>query len=104
MRVAIVTESFLPDVNGVAHSVQRVVEHLLHRGHAPLVIAPEPPGWTIGGGADVVRVPSVPMPGYPSFRIGLPSRKVEAALREHDPDVVHLASPFAFAAYGAFVA
>ena len=106
MRVAIVTESFLPDVNGVAHSVQRVVEHLLRRGHAPLVIAPEPPTPPLadGGGADVVRVPSVPLPGYPSFRIGLPTRKVEAALREHDPDVVHLASPFAFAAYGAFVA
>lgn len=104
MRVAIVTESFLPDVNGVAHSVQRVVEHLRARGHVPLVIAPEPPTPTIAAAADVVRVPSVPLPGYPTFRIGLPSRRVEAALRAHDPDVVHLASPFAFAAYGAFVA
>ena len=105
MRVAIVTESFLPDVNGVAHSVQRVVEHLHHRGHTPLVIAPEPPTPVLAdGGSEVVRVPSVPLPGYPTFRIGLPSRRVEAALRQHAPDVVHLASPFAFAAYGAFVA
>jgi len=105
MRVAIVTESYLPDVNGVAHSVQRVVEHLRAREHEPLVIAPEPPTPTISdGGTPVVRVPSVPLPGYPTFRIGLPSRKVELALRRHDPDVVHLASPFAFAAYGAFVA
>lgn len=103
MRVAIVTESFLPDVNGVAHSVQRVVEHLRGRGHTPLVIAPEPPTPVIGAD-DVVRIPSVPLPGYPTFRIGLPSRKVEAALRAFAPDVVHLASPFAFAAYGAFVA
>jgi phosphatidylinositol alpha 1,6-mannosyltransferase len=107
MRVAIVTESFLPDVNGVAHSVQRVVEHLTRRGQPPLVIAPEPADDSLPAPADanaVVRVASVPMPGYPSFRIGLPSRKVEAALREYAPDVVHLASPFAFAAYGAFVA
>jgi phosphatidylinositol alpha 1,6-mannosyltransferase len=105
MRVAIVTESFLPDVNGVAHSVQRVVEHLHSRGHTPLVIAPEPPTPVlVDGGSEVIRVPSVPLPGYPTFRIGLPSRKVEAALRQHEPDVVHLASPFAFAAYGAFVA
>jgi phosphatidylinositol alpha 1,6-mannosyltransferase len=103
MRVAIVTESFLPDVNGVAHSVQRVVEHLRNRGHAPLVIAPEPLTPVIAGD-DVVRIASVPLPGYPTFRIGLPSRKVEAALRRFAPDVVHLASPFAFAAYGAFVA
>lgn len=110
MRVAIVTESFLPDVNGVAHSVQRVVEHLHERGHTPLVIAPEPPEpvdprvSSLVVRSEVIRVPSVPMPGYPTFRIGLPSRRVEAALRRHAPDVVHLASPFAFAAYGAFVA
>ncbi len=107
MRVAIVTESFLPDVNGVAHSVQRVVEHLHQRGHTPLVIAPERPEGPVPleeARAEVIRVPSVPMPGYPTFRIGLPSRRVEAALRRHAPDVVHLASPFAFAAYGAFVA
>jgi phosphatidylinositol alpha 1,6-mannosyltransferase len=52
----------------------------------------------------VIRVPSVGLPGYPSFRVGLPTRRVAAALREHRPDVVHLASPIALAAQGAFVA
>ena len=41
MRIAYVTESFPPDVNGVAHTAVRVAEHLLSRGHQPLVIAPE---------------------------------------------------------------
>jgi phosphatidylinositol alpha 1,6-mannosyltransferase len=109
MRVAIVTESYRPDVNGVSHSVQRVVEHLLARGHDPLVIAPEPdPARPRQDGDDgpcrVLRVPSVPLPGYPAFRIGLPSRRVEAAIAAHATDVVHLASPFALAAHGAFVA
>jgi phosphatidylinositol alpha 1,6-mannosyltransferase len=103
MRVAIVTESYRPDVNGVSHSVQRVVEHLLARGHDPLVVAPEPEAEPPPDDpCPVVRVPSVPLPGYPAFRIGLPSRRVEAALR--GADVVHLASPFALAAHGAFVA
>jgi phosphatidylinositol alpha 1,6-mannosyltransferase len=103
MRVAIVTESYRPDVNGVSNSVQRVVDHLLARGHHPLVVAPEPDtGAPEDGPCEVVRVPSVAMPGYPAFRIGLPSRRVERALR--DADVVHLASPFALAAHGAFVA
>jgi phosphatidylinositol alpha 1,6-mannosyltransferase len=102
MRVAIVTESYLPDVNGVSHSVQRVVEHLLARGHEPWVVAPEPESASPVAPCEVVRVPSVPLPGYPAFRVGLPSRRVEAALR--GADVVHLASPFALAAHGAFVA
>ena len=42
MRVAIITESFPPDVNGVAHCVLRVAELLSSGGHHPLVIAPEP--------------------------------------------------------------
>jgi phosphatidylinositol alpha 1,6-mannosyltransferase len=43
MRVAIITESFPPDVNGVAHCVVRVAELLAAHGHQPLVIAPKPP-------------------------------------------------------------
>src|ERR1700683_5390568 len=43
MRVAIITESFPPDVNGVAHCVVRVAELLAAGGHQPLVIAPQPP-------------------------------------------------------------
>jgi phosphatidylinositol alpha 1,6-mannosyltransferase len=98
MRVAIVTESFPPDVNGVANSVVRVADHLRARGHEPLVVAPAPAaGCRSVVGAlpyPVVRVPSVPMPGYPAFRLGLPSRRIAAALRAHRTDVVHLASPF----------
>lgn len=106
MRVAIITESYPPDVNGVAHSVLRTVEHLLARGHEPLVVAPESTAPPRQGLPDipVVRVPSVGLPGYSGFRVGLPTRRVAAALRRHAPDVVHLASPFALAAQGAFVA
>ena len=98
VRVAIVAESFPPDVNGVAHCVLRVAEHLVLRGHQPLVIAPAPargvPGEAGPFPCPVVRVPSVPMPGYTSFRIGLPARRLHAALAGHRADLVHLASPF----------
>ncbi|AVT36837.1 glycosyltransferase family 1 protein [Plantactinospora sp. BB1] len=108
MRIAIVTESFPPDVNGVAHSVVRVAEHLVRRGHRPLVIAPQPAaGAPDGTGAlpyPVVRLPSVPMPGYPQFRLGLPGRELAAALRGHGTEVVHLASPFVLGARGVTVA
>ncbi|TML23001.1 MAG: glycosyltransferase family 1 protein [Actinobacteria bacterium] len=108
MRVAIITESFPPDINGVAHSVVRVAEHLVASGHEPLVIAPEPASGTarVAGHLPypVVRVPSMPMPGYPSFRLGLPSRKLTEALLGHGTELVHLASPFFLGARGSAVA
>ncbi|HZC40488.1 MAG TPA: glycosyltransferase family 1 protein [Streptosporangiaceae bacterium] len=108
MRIAIITETFPPDVNGVANSALRVAEHLVTRGHQPLVIAPEPAGDAPGDPGPfpfpVVRVPSVPMPGYRSFRLGLPSRKLRAALAAHRSDLVHLASPFVLGAWGATAA
>ncbi|MFI6444734.1 glycosyltransferase family 4 protein [Kitasatospora sp. NPDC050543] len=109
MRVAIVTESFPPEVNGVAHSVLRTAEHLVRRGHQPLVITPAPargahcPPHSFGPEAaplPVVRVPSVPLPRYPQVRIALPSRQLTAALTEFRPDLVHLASPFVLGARG----
>ena len=122
MRVAIITESFPPDINGVAHCVLRVAELLTSYGHHPLVIAPQPPGdrGVHAGEAPgergarekeansfpfpVVRVPAAPLPGYPSFRLGLPSRRVRAALIRHQAEVVHLASPVVLGAHGAAVA
>ncbi|HZN73823.1 MAG TPA: glycosyltransferase family 1 protein [Micromonosporaceae bacterium] len=108
MRIAIITESFPPDVNGVAHSVVRVAEHLVTRGHRPIVIAPEPASAARGVTGplpyEVIRVPSVPVPGYRSFRLGLPSAKLTRALVAHATDLVHLASPFVLGARGVAVA
>ena len=107
MRVAIITESFPPDLNGVAHTVLRVAELLARYGHHPLVIAPQPSRRTpapASFGFPVVRVPAVPLPGYPSFRIGLPTGQIRAALLRHRAEVVHLASPVVLGGHGAAVA
>ncbi|MER7571832.1 glycosyltransferase family 1 protein [Streptomyces sp. NPDC126514] len=103
MRVVIVTESFPPDVNGVAHCALQTARHLVDRGHAPVVVAPAPaPGSKLGALAPcpVVHVPSLPLPGYPQVRVALPSRRLAAALVEHNADMVHLASPFVIGVRG----
>ncbi|MFJ2006949.1 glycosyltransferase family 4 protein [Streptomyces chartreusis] len=104
MRVVIVTESFPPDVNGVAHCALQTARHLVDRGHAPLVVAPAPaPGNKAAASmapCPVVHAPSLPLPGYPQVRVALPSRRLAAALIQHRPDVVHLASPFVLGVRG----
>ncbi|MEU7719725.1 glycosyltransferase family 4 protein [Streptomyces tibetensis] len=103
MRVVIVTESFPPDVNGVAHCALQTARHLVDRGHAPVVVAPAPaPGNKPDAFAPcpVVHVPSLPLPGYPQVRVALPSRRLAATLVGHRADVVHLASPFVLGVRG----
>jgi len=103
MRVAIVTESFLPQINGVTMSVLKVCEQLQRRGHAALVVAPGP-GPTRWAGADVVRVPSLPLPGYTTYRVAWPWPWLSTTLRSFRPDVVHLASPTVLGAQAVTVA
>lgn len=104
MRVAIVAESFLPEVNGVSNSVIRVLEHLRRTGHEALVIAPDtPPGQPradrIYDGIRVHRVPSRMFPKVTTLPLGVPTPRLLKVLRGFDPHVVHLASP-ALLGYG----
>ena len=108
MRVAIVAESFLPNVNGVTNSVLRVIEHLRRTGHEVLVIAPdtphgEPPADRVHDGVRVHRVPSRMFPKVTSLPLGVPRLRLIGVLRGFDPDVVHLASP-ALLGYGGLLA
>jgi phosphatidylinositol alpha 1,6-mannosyltransferase len=104
VRVAIVAESFLPNVNGVTNSVLRVLEHLRRTGHEALVIAPdtprgEPAAERIHDGIRVHRVPSKMFPKVNSLPLGVPRPRIVRVLRGFDPHVVHLASP-ALLGYG----
>ena len=102
VRIAIVAESFLPQMNGVTHSILRVLDHLQERGDDVLVLAPSGEGASAVfplpetvSGARVVRMPALPVAGYPNVRVAFGMvPKVKRMLRAFAPDVVHLASPF----------
>jgi phosphatidylinositol alpha 1,6-mannosyltransferase len=104
VRVAVVAESFLPNVNGVTNSVLRVLEHLRCTGHEALVIAPDTPrgeaaAERVYDGIRVHRLPSRIFPKVTSLPLGVPLPRMVGVLRGFDPDVVHLASP-ALLGYG----
>ena len=105
MRIAVVTESFLPTINGVTNSVCRILEHFAATGHQAMVVTPGKDRAELGGPAEyaghpVVGVPGVSLPGYRSFVLGLPTARLEGLLADFAPDVVHLASPISLGAAG----
>jgi len=97
MRVAVVSESFLPTVNGVTTSVCRVLEHLAAEGHEAIVVCPDAGAPAEYSGFRVHQVPSV---AYRQFPVGLPSPQVQRILSRFEPDVLHAASPFLLGAQG----
>ena len=103
LRVVVVTESFLPQINGVTNSVLRILEHLKAEGHQALVIAPESSGGVNEyAGFRVKRVPSLEMKGL--LPVGFPQKTIEPLIDGFNPDVVHLASPFFLGNYASRVA
>lgn len=103
MRIAVVTESFLPQVNGVTNSVLRVLEHLHAEGHQALVVAPGSRARPAAGertprehcGFPVVGMPSVPLPRYQQVRVAASGPlRLDRTLAAFRPDVMHLAAPF----------
>ena len=92
LRVLVVSESFLPQVNGVTNSVRRVLEHLSREGHEAELVAPTGPASYAGFPVHTTRGASLPF--YRDFRIGLETRaRLRAEMLRFRPDVVHIASP-----------
>jgi glycosyltransferase involved in cell wall biosynthesis len=97
LRVAMVTETWPPEVNGVAATISRIAEGLREQGHALQVVRPRQGGadGLAGNGGDPrfaeVLMRGLPIPRYPELRMGLPSRRALLSLWSRQrPDVVHL--------------
>ena len=92
LRVAVVAESFLPQINGVTNSVLRILDFFQKNGHEALIIAPESNGGpTEYAGFEILRVPAINVKGL--IPIGLPQLFAKARILDFNPDVIHLASP-----------
>jgi len=91
MHIALVTETYAPDLNGVARTLVAMVRELRGLGHRVDLVRPEPRG--VSGPAEdgELRVRGLPVPGYPSMQFGLPAgRRLRAQWSRQRPDVVHI--------------
>jgi len=96
LRIAVVTETYPPEVNGVASTLARLVEGLRERGHDIQLIRPRQ-STTEDGARDArfheVLMRGMPIPRYPDLKLGMPSRKALTSLWAlRRPDLVHIAT------------
>ncbi|MFW6367237.1 MAG: glycosyltransferase [bacterium] len=97
MRIIMMTNTYLPFVGGVSHSVSTFADSLRRRGHEVLVIAPEygQKGEKSRDEDEVVRVPATRMLTKGTFAISLGSQsELIDRIRSIGPDVIHSHHPF----------
>jgi glycosyltransferase involved in cell wall biosynthesis len=92
MRVALVCETFLPDVNGVTTTLCHLLEYLQQQGHEALLFALQGAP-TSYAGAEIVPLSGMPLPLYPEVKVTPPQPGLTARLRQFQPELVHLVGP-----------
>jgi glycosyltransferase involved in cell wall biosynthesis len=114
VRIALVTETFPPEINGVAMTLETLVRGMAERGHYVEVVRPFQPAWDsahqkpddLNGRVEMTTVRGLPLPRYEGLRFGLPAkRRLLRSWRDpqRKPDVVHIATegPLGFSATAA---
>ncbi len=93
MHLAIVTETFPPEINGVAMTFGHVAGELARRGHRVTVYRPNRPDPAPARDAsfEEIAMPGMPIPGYPLLRLGFPAAgRLRASWKQARPDLVHV--------------
>lgn len=103
MRIAIFTDSYKPQINGVVTSIETFVSELKRRGHDVYIYAPADPA--AKEEKNVFRIRSFEFFGYKGYRIALPVElMVEFPIEKIKPDVIHIHSPFSIGMLGLRIA
>ncbi len=97
LRVALVTETYPPEVNGVALTIDRLVRGLQARHHDIQLVRPRQAAVDAGSGeqdpTEQVLMRGLPIPRYPHLRMGLPAKRALLGLWTlRRPDLVHIAT------------
>jgi glycosyltransferase involved in cell wall biosynthesis len=99
LNLVLVTETYAPEINGVSMTLGRLVDGLAARGHRITIVRPrqrhESTRYSVTQrlACRQVRLPGVPIPGYPQLRLGLPAaRRLGKLWALNRPDLVHVAT------------
>ena len=92
MRIAIITENFLPKLDGVTHTLARLLEYLQDNQHQALLLGPDS-GMEYYAGAEIIGTAGVPLPFYPELKFNFFRPLFLRRLSDFHPDIVHLVDP-----------
>ena len=94
LRIAIVTETYPPEINGVAMTLGRLINGLRRHGHNVQVIRPRQHADATAStqvNASEILVRGIPIPRYSGLQFGLPAgKRLQALWRANPPDIVHV--------------
>jgi glycosyltransferase involved in cell wall biosynthesis len=99
MRIAIITENFLPKLDGVTRTLARLLEHLQNNQHQALLLGPES-GMEQYAGAEILGTAGLSLPFYPELKFNFFRPLFLRRLNEFQPDVIHLVDPVILGAAG----
>jgi len=92
MRIVLVTETFLPRVDGVTNTLCHVLSYLSKCGHDTLLFAPKGSPARYGA-TRIVSFDGLPFPPYPDFKLISPTVNLAHHWRDFQPDIVHVLNP-----------
>lgn len=96
MKVALFTDTFTPQINGVTKTLDRLIEYFDQAGIDYLVFAPDAPQENANSFEEnIQRMLSISFFLYPECRLSVPNYfKINQRLEEYDPDLIHIVTPF----------
>ena len=96
LRIAVVTETWPPEVNGVALTLAKLVRQLIERQHSVQLVRPRQESAEVPidqRSLSELLMRGLPIPRYPQLKIGLPGKKaLVRAWTLQRPDLVHIAT------------
>lgn len=103
LKIAIFSDTYFPQVNGVAQTLKRLTNHLEKKQISYQVYSPE--NKTSSTYPNINQFPSLPFFLYPECRTVIANpKKIEKNLKQFKPDLIHLATPYMMGLYGMFAA
>jgi glycosyltransferase involved in cell wall biosynthesis len=101
LKIALVTETFLPSTDGVVTRLTNAVDYMVGNGHEVIIICPDIEGIEEEyNGAKIYPMPAFTFFFYTQRAWSLPSLKIKDIFEEFQPDIVHSVNPISLAASG----